>query len=96
MAGTITIKYELVAAGQPRPYADTQTVARITWESDSLWWSKPDEGDILNIFEAFGGCTARKETRQGWWESYLDYVKEIDRTDHGATYEVRDVTPFTD
>lgn len=92
----INITFDLVRSGQPRPYADHEYVARITWKSTDRWWSKPRESDILNLFEAMGGCSDRKETRTGWWQSYLDYCTEVERDDQGATYEVRSVTPFTD
>lgn len=78
---------EVLRSGQPRPYADTEHVARVTFEHTDWktprgpfepWYMTEDIAqDYLSIPGSGYVRATRKETKD-WYSTYLDYVRPLD------------------
>jgi hypothetical protein len=79
------ITFTTVRSGQPRPYADTERVVRLTSESFAQYTTKEwepwpiDENTARMLCDAAPvGFTYRTKSVGEWWESYLSYFTPID------------------
>ena len=92
---------QTLAAGQPRPYADTIRHVRVTME----WvpWNNSAEGwqpDPANVPEAIHdrlkglqcGFTAKTAKEVEWYESRLDWL----RNPEPGVWEFHITSPYTD
>lgn len=78
---------EVLRSGQPRPYADTEYVARVSFERTDIFRPKDLEFHpaymsmeiALSKLKGVEGYTERKRSGgNDWHMTYLDYVKMID------------------
>lgn len=98
---------EILKSGQPRPYADSQYVGRLTIEWQGMTaYKNPDAPFIPNggLLKGAGTVTVKKfvqafihdfvdDKKEGNWASpRLDYIKEVEP----GVYEARIVLPYTD
>lgn len=85
---TTRITITVVRSGQPRAYADTERVVKVTFERDD--WRKPSETNLgamyLNakVAEEYisqlplsGYVATREKDRSHGLEPYLDYLKPV-------------------
>lgn len=102
------ITYEVLAAGQPRPYADSITRARVTFESQGIegykdpdapfkpdpYFSDTHEDRVRAVLRHLpvGFVDAVPE---GWWSTRLDYLRTV-KTETGGTWEFQTTSPYTD
>jgi len=84
------LTYEAIAAGQPGPYQDSRWVCRVTFEEPV---TEKQAREII-AEHPLGYTAETKETREGWWSTYLAYFRQVD--DDGKIWEFKTVTPFTD
>lgn len=78
-----SIEVEQIRAGQPRPYADTEYVTRLTYRSNSIFRSRQTRESVLDDAKGLGIAGYSYDKEQGekgeWHQTYLDYCKEVDR-----------------
>lgn len=93
---SVNIKVEVLAAGQPRPYADTVHSYRFTFErgSGDGWCTRPGEEFVNRLAQQFMGArpVKRKDDEREWWETYRSRLSEVEP----GVWEVAYITPFTD
>lgn len=97
------ITIEVLASGQPRPYADSQTHVRVTFEwwhswagndadSRSKWTAcKWPEADIRACLKTLK-CGFTDAEPKCWADTRLNYLKEV----QPGVWEFHTTTPFTD
>lgn len=71
------IRIEELRHGQPRAYADTEFVFRVTIDSWHSLWGSPKGGKhrVLNVLQAATGH--REENPEDWWAEHLEYCNQI-------------------
>lgn len=101
---------EYLHTGQPRPYADSYTLCRLTFERTGYkTGSDPKQLLPMSISEATA-CLAvnrygfkflsmpKKEDRKHGLDPYLEYFRPVDPDEKGCSHiwEYKTVTPFCD
>lgn len=105
--GDSRITTTIVRSGQPRPYADTERVVRLTFERfgyvSKNWseWLVDEKQARLAARGSMVGFIDRQRKDAGPFDSYLDYMKPLGPIEtlagmHSAQWEFRVVSPFTD
>lgn len=91
-----SVAVEILAAGQPRPYADSRWEARLTLSSSSdpdFKFDRISEEVVRRI--AYGlvrEYSNKPKEKREWYESYLD----VARQEKPGVWFVRIVQPYTD
>lgn len=100
---------EVLRSGQPRAYADSETVARVTFEY-TPWNSETGEFEPWPISEKSAreqlsgmrcGFVATPKSEAGFLGTYLDYLRPVDDrpedpSGKASVWEFRTVHPYTD
>ena len=98
------VTWEILASGQPRPYADSIHRVRVTFEHEGSFDLPPGEWaatkmysgqyeervrEILRVLPV--GFTDNMKPKE-WWTTRLNYLKEVSP----GVWEFQTTTPFTD
>lgn len=105
--GDSRITTTIVRSGQPRPYADTERVVRLTFERvgylSKNWneWLVGEKQARLAARGSLVGFIDRQKKDAGPFDSYLDYMKPLEPIEtseevRSAQWEFRVVSPYTD
>lgn len=93
------ITYETLAAGQPRPYADSVYRYRVTferqWKTNEFElrpWEISRDVAIRELSRLPIGFIPPDQKPEGWWSSRLDYLTEISP----GVWEFQTHSPYTD
>lgn len=97
------ITVDTLKAGQPRPYADTITHVRVTFEwqgvagfsdKDAPYVPQDKFWNEARVRETLPGlcCGFPSKPPEGWWSTRLDWLKEVSP----GVWEFHATTPFTD
>ena len=79
---------EVIRSGQPRPYADTESVSQITFEMTSYkdqntftkhYMSKEAAIDMLKRIRPYGFVENERDSKNPF-ASYLEYIRPVDPT----------------
>lgn len=100
---------EVLASGQPRPYADSRYHVRVTFEWNG--WRDPNaefEPQYLSekivrerLLKMQVGFVENTRDESQWYDTRLDWLKPIDPRDNGgvtvaSVWEFHTTTPYTD
>lgn len=88
----------VVRSGQPRPYADTEHVVQLIFETFN-----GKDWELQSVTEEYArdiaaglkcGYIGRKKNEAGFFCTYLEYFRRVDET--GAVWQFKTVSPYTD
>jgi len=98
------VTWEILASGQPRPYADSIHRVRVTFERRGVYGKPPDVWEPDNIYSGKFEDRVKDVLRvlpvrftdnmkpKDWWTTRLNYLKEVST----GVWEFQTTTPSTD